>query len=50
MMKKSDEDWVKKNMEYRVESRRPVVWKRIYQNFRSAQKMSMTERNRESML
>ena len=24
VMKKSDEDWVKKCMEYRVESRRPV--------------------------
>ena len=50
VMWKSDEDWVKKSMEYRVESRRPVVWKRIHQNFRSAEKMSMTGRNRESML
>ena len=24
VMRKNDEDWVKKNMEYRVESRRPV--------------------------
>ena len=24
VMRKSDEDWVKKSMEYRVESRRPV--------------------------
>ena len=29
VMRKSDEDWVKKSMEYRVESRRPVVWKRL---------------------
>ena len=50
VMRKSDEDWVKKCMEYIVESRRPVVWKRICQNFRSAEKMSMTGRNRESML
>ena len=50
LMRKSDEDWVKKSMEYSVESRRPVVWKRICQNFRSAEKMSMTGRNRESML
>ena len=49
VMRKSDEDWVKKCIEYRVESRRPVVWKRICQNFRSAEKMSMTGRNRESM-
>ena len=48
VMKKSDEDWVKKSIEYRVESRRPVVGKRICQNFRSAEKM--TGRNRESML
>ena len=29
VMRKSDEDWVKKSMEYRVESRRPVLWKRM---------------------
>ena len=56
----SDEDWVKKSMEHRVDSRRPVgrpvgrhgyrVWKRICHNFRSAEKMPMTERNRGSML
>ena len=51
VMRKSEEDWVKKSMEYRrVESRRPVVWKRICQNFRSAGKMPMTGRNRESNL
>ena len=50
VMRKSDEDWVKKSMEYRVQSRRPVVWKRICQNLRSAEKMPMTGRNRESML
>ena len=50
VMRKSDEDWVKKSMEYRVESRRPVVWKRICHNFRSTEKIPMTGRNRESML
>ena len=50
VMRKHEEDWVKKSMEYRVESRRPVVWKRICQSFRSTEKMSMTGRNRESML
>ena len=50
VMRKSDEDWVKKSMEYRVESRKPVVWKRICQNFRSAEKMPMTGRRIESML
>ena len=50
VMRKSDEDWVKKSMEYRVESRIPVVWKRMCQNFRSAEKMYMTGINRERML
>ena len=49
VMMKSDEDWVKKSMEYRVESRRPVVWKLMCQNFRSTEKMPMTGRNREIM-
>ena len=58
-MKKSDEDWAKKCMELRVESRRPVVrprktWlesvDRTWQNLRSTEEMSMTGRNGERML
>ena len=50
VMRKNDEDWVKKSMEHRVESRRLVVWKRICHNYSSAEKMPMTGKNRESML
>ena len=59
VMRKSDEDWMKKCMEYRVEGRRPVgrptrTWlcsvERIWQNLRSTEMMSMTGINGESML
>ena len=50
VMRKGDEDWVKKCMEYRVEGRRPIgrprrTWlesvKRTWQNLRSTEKISM---------
>ena len=56
VMRKSDEDWVKKSMEFRVEGRRPVgrprrIWLESVEadmaELRSTKKMSMTERNRE---
>ena len=59
VMRKSDEGWVNTSMECRVEFRRPIgrpeghgyrVWKRIWQNLRSTEKMPITGRNRESML
>ena len=60
VMRKRDEDWVKKSMEYnelkaedRLEDKQGHgyrVWKRIWQNLRSTVKMPMTGRNRESML
>ena len=43
-----DEEWVKKCMKFKVEGRRPnTTWleKQIWQNLRSIEKMSMTERN-----
>ena len=59
VMRISDDDWVKKCMEFRVEGRRPVrkprrkqleSEKQIWKNLRSTKKMSMTERNGEGML
>ena len=58
-MRKGDEDWVKKCMEYRVEGRRPVgrprkTWLESVEvdmaNLRLTKKMSMTEGNGEAML
>ena len=58
VMRKGDEDWVKKCMEYRVEGRRPVgrprkTWlesvKQIWPNLRSTKKMAMIEVNGEGM-
>ena len=58
-MRKGDEDWMKKCMEYRGEGRRPVgrprktllesVEARIWPNLRLAKKMSMIEVNGEGM-
>ena len=58
-MRKSDEDWMKKCMEHRVEGRRLVgrarrtcleSVKRVWNNLRSTEKMSMTGRKGETML
>ena len=54
VMMKSDEDWVKKCMEYRVEGRRPVgrprkTWLESVEAD-MAEKMSMTGINGERML
>ena len=59
VIKKSDEDWVKNCMEFRVEGRRLVgrprrTWlvsvEADMAELRSTKKMSMTERNGEGML
>ena len=59
VMRKSDEDWVKKvwsielDSEDRLEDKQGHgyrVWERIWQNLRSTEKMPMAGRNRESML
>ena len=58
VMRKGDDDWVKKCMEYRVEGRRPVgrprkTWLESVEadmpNLRSTKKMSMIEGNGEGM-
>ena len=57
-MRKGNEEWVKKCMEYRVEGRDRLedqerhgwrVYKRIWPNLRSTKKMSMIEVNGEGM-
>ena len=52
VMRKGDEDWAKKSIELNPEDRLEDqqghgyrVWKRIWQTFRSTEKMSMTGRN-----
>ena len=54
-MRKGDEDWVKKCMEYRVEGRRPVrrprkTWLESVEADMAELEMSMTEGNGEEML
>ena len=49
VMRKCDEDWVKKCMEYRVEDRRPVGRPRKTWLMRLTKKMTMIEGNGEGM-